>query len=50
MKYYVIIRIEETIEIDDATNEADAIKEALQQFDPTAHDAELVAIWDDKDD
>jgi hypothetical protein len=44
MKYYVTIQIEEQIEIE-ADNEHDAVKEALQSFDPTAHDPEITGVW-----
>lgn len=44
MKYYVTIQIEEQIEIE-ADNEYDAVKEALQSFDPTAHDPEIIEVW-----
>lgn len=49
MKYFVTVCIEETIEVDNALSENEAIKFAFQQFDPTAHDPELVEIWSDSD-
>lgn len=48
MKYYVTIQIEEQIEIE-ADNEYDAVKEALQSFDPTAHDPEITEVWSEDD-
>jgi hypothetical protein len=47
MKYFVTIKVEETLVIDDVCNEAEAeaIKHALQYFDPTAHDPEVVETW-----
>ncbi len=45
MIYYVTVKIEETIPIDDVSTEAEAIKEALQWFDPTAADPEIVDVW-----
>lgn len=50
MIYYVTVKVEETLVIDDAENEADAIKSALMYFDPTAHDPEIVEVWSDNDD
>jgi hypothetical protein len=50
MKYFVTIKVEETMVIDDVCNEAEAIKYALQFFDPTAHDSEIVDTWSDEDD
>jgi orotate phosphoribosyltransferase-like protein len=50
MIYYVTIKVEETLVIDDVCNEAEAIKRALQCFDPTAGDPEVVEVWDDSDD
>jgi hypothetical protein len=44
MKYYVTIQVEEQIECD-VCNEAEAIKHALQCFDPTAHDPEIIEVW-----
>jgi hypothetical protein len=48
MKYYVTVQIEEQIEVE-ADNEYDAVKEALQSFDASAHDPEIVEIWSDED-
>jgi hypothetical protein len=48
MQYYVTIKIEETIAVDTFT-EAEAIKYALQFFDPTAHDPEIVEVWSTED-
>lgn len=50
MIYYVTIKVEETLVIDDVCNEAEAIKRALQCFDPTAHDPEIAETWSDEDD
>lgn len=50
MTYYVIIKVEETLVIDDVCNEAEAIKRAIQCFDPTACDLEVVEVWSDNDD
>lgn len=50
MIYYVTIRVEETLEIDDVCSEAEAIKHALQQFDVINVDPEIVEVWSDKDD
>lgn len=49
MKYFVTVKVEETLVIDDVCNEAEAIKYALEFFDPTAHDPEIVEIWSDED-
>lgn len=49
MKYYVTVKIEETIEIDYALSEDEAIKCAFELFDPLAHDTELVEIWSEED-
>ena len=48
MLYYVTLKIEETILVDSPT-EAGAIKYALQCFDVTAHDPEIVEIWSPND-
>lgn len=48
MKYYVTVRIEEQIECD-VYSEAEAIKYALQFFDPTVHDPEIIEIWSEDD-
>ena len=45
MKYYVTVHVEETLVIEDALTEAEAIKRALQCFDATAHDPEIVEVW-----
>jgi orotate phosphoribosyltransferase-like protein len=47
MKYFVTIKVEETLVIDDVCNEAEAIKDALQQFDASANDPEVVEVWSD---
>ena len=47
--YDVTIRIEETIEVQ-ATCEEDAIYQACAQFDPTAHDKEVVEVFPVDDD
>jgi hypothetical protein len=44
MKYYVTIQVEEQIECD-VCNEAEAIKYALQFFDASAHDPEIIEVW-----
>lgn len=49
MKYFVTIKVEETLVIDDAINEAEAIKYALEFFDATANDPELVEVWSEDD-
>lgn len=49
MKYFVTIKVEETLVIDDVCNEAEAIKYALEFFDPTANDPEVVETWSDED-
>jgi hypothetical protein len=48
MKYYVTIQVEEQIECD-VCNEAEAIKYALQFFDASAHDPEIIEVWSDED-
>ncbi len=48
MIYYVTVKIEETIEVE-ADDEAEAIKEALQWFDPTAADPDIVEVWSNND-
>lgn len=45
MIYYVTIKVEETLVIDDAENEAEAIKRAIQCFDPTTDEPEVVEVW-----
>jgi hypothetical protein len=57
MKYLVTVKVEETLVIHDAENEDEAIKRAIECFDPTAHDPEIVEtwieieeIWSDEDD
>lgn len=47
--YYVTVRIEEVIEVQ-ATCEDDAIYKACFEFDPTAHDKEVVEVYTDDDD
>lgn len=49
MVYYVTIKVEETLVIDTAMNEDEAIKIAFEQFDSTALDSELVEVWSDED-
>lgn len=50
MIYYVTIKVEETLVIDDVCSEAEAIKRAIQCFDPTTDEPEVVEIWNDNDD
>ena len=50
MQYYVTIKVEETLVIDDVFTEAEAVRRALECFDPTAHDPEIVEVWSDNDD
>ena len=45
MIYYVTIKVEETLDIYDAENEAEAIKRAIECFDPTAGDPEVIGVW-----
>jgi hypothetical protein len=45
VKYHVTVHVEETLVIEDALTEAEAIKRALQCFDATAHDPEIVEVW-----
>ena len=47
--YYVTIKVEETLVIDTAMNEDEALKLAFEQFDSTALDPELVEIWSEED-
>jgi hypothetical protein len=49
MKYYVTVHVEETLVIDDVLTEAEAIKRALQCFDATAHDPEVLEVWSEDD-
>jgi hypothetical protein len=49
MKYYVTVQIEEQIEVE-ADNEYDAVKEALQSFDATAHDPVIIEVWSEDED
>lgn len=52
MKYYVTIKVEETIEIDYALSESEAIKLALQCFVPNRECSQfvkVVEVWDDSD-
>jgi len=49
MIYYVTIKVEETLVIDDVFTEAEAIRRALECFDASANDPELVEIWSDAD-
>jgi hypothetical protein len=49
MKYFVTVRIEETIEVEaDSEQQAGIIAEQL--FDPTAHSPEIEEIWSNEDD
>lgn len=47
--YYVTIKVEETLVIDNAMNEDEAVKMAFEQFDSTALDPELEEVWSDED-
>jgi len=48
MKYFVTVRIEETIEVEaDSEHQAGIIAE--QMFDPTAHAPEIEDVWSDED-
>lgn len=49
MIYYVTVKVEETLVIDDVCSEAEAIKRAIQCFDATALDHEIVEVWSDND-
>jgi hypothetical protein len=49
MKYFVTIKVEETIVVE-ACSEQEAAIIAEQMFDPTAHDPEIVDTWSDEDD
>jgi len=49
VKYYVTVHVEETLVIDDVLTEAEAIKRALQCFDATAHDPEVLEVWSEDD-
>ena len=49
MKYYVTVHVEETLVIDDVLTEAEAIKRALQCFDATANDPEVLEVWSEDD-
>lgn len=48
MKYFVTIRVEETIVVE-ANSEKEAAIIAEQMFDPTAHDPEIVEAWSTED-
>jgi hypothetical protein len=48
MKYLVTITVEETIEVE-ADSEEVAIHEALQWFDPTAHDPQIIEVWSENE-
>lgn len=48
MKYYVTVQIEEQIEVE-ADNEYDAVKEALQSFDASAHDPQIIEVWSENE-
>lgn len=50
MTYFVTIKVEETLVIDNAMNEEEAVKLAFEQFDSTALDPELEEVWSDEDD
>ena len=45
MIYHVTVKVEETIDIYDAKNEAEAIKRAIQCFDPTTDEPEVIGVW-----
>lgn len=49
MKYFVTIKVEETIVVE-ANSEQEAAIIAEQMFDPTAHVTEIEEIWSDEDD
>ena len=49
MKYFVTIKVEETIVVE-AESEQEAGIIAEQMFDPTAHATEIEEIWSDEDD
>jgi hypothetical protein len=49
MTCWVTIRIEETIEIDDAMNLDHAEQLAKERFDATAHSPEVIDSWVDED-
>lgn len=49
MKYYVTLKYEETIEVE-VDSEAEAIKQAIQYFDPITDEPEVVEVWSDEDD
>ena len=49
MVYYVTVKVEETIVVDHALSEKEAIKYALEQFDSTALDPEIQEVWSDED-
>lgn len=47
--YHVTVRIEETIEVQ-AETEEQAMFKACAQFDPTAHDKEVIEVYAVDDD
>lgn len=47
--YYVTIKVEQTLVIDTAMSEDEAVKMAFEQFDSTALDPELEEVWSDED-
>ena len=49
MKYFVTIKVEETIVVE-ACSEQKAAIIAEQMFDPTALETEIEEIWSDEDD
>lgn len=49
MTYFVTIKVEETLVIDNATTEDEVVKMAFEQFDSTALDPELEEVWSDED-
>jgi hypothetical protein len=49
MKYFVTIKVEETIVVE-ADSEQEAAILAEQMFDPTALGTEIEEIWSDEDD
>lgn len=49
MTYFVTVRIEETIEIEDAMNLGHAEELAKERFDSTAYSPEIIESWLDED-
>jgi hypothetical protein len=48
-KYFVIVGVSETVEVEADTLE-EAEKLAIDVFDPTAHDPEIIDTWSIDDD